>query len=237
MHPLSEDCQHFWTPLSRAFPALETPLNLEKCSMYPPKFGIISQESKEKREKTKKHPLFKEISGGKVKYTPFFTILGPDFVARKVPLYRTCGHSDPGVRGPGFDHEWRTITKTMSDRISIITIYLQLLLLWFQCSFYEKTVQKQRLGLWLCWHCSQNVYNYFQSKDFTRKIRRFVPICSSQLHAVHRSTRLCVWLVSVESSERFFFSGTRSISNFGKIFGGYFFLSFRGSFFLGLIFH
>ena len=38
------------------------------------------------REKKKKHPLFKEISGWKVKYTPFFfTILGPDFVARKVP--------------------------------------------------------------------------------------------------------------------------------------------------------
>ena len=143
MHPLSEDCQHFWTPLSRAFPALETPLNLEKCSMYPPKFGIISQESKEKREKTKKHPLFKEISGGKVKYTPFFTILGPDFVARKVPLYRTCGHSDPGVRGPGFDHEWRTITKTMPGRILISTIYLQLLLLWFQCSFYEKSTKAE----------------------------------------------------------------------------------------------
>ena len=37
---------------------------------------------------------------------PFFTILGPDFVARKVPLYRrfwehACGPSDPGVGGPG----------------------------------------------------------------------------------------------------------------------------------------
>ena len=35
---------------------------------------------------------------------PFFTILGPDFVARKVPLYRrfwehACGPSDPGVGG------------------------------------------------------------------------------------------------------------------------------------------
>ena len=91
---------------SRAFPALETPLNQEKCSMYPPKFGIISQEYKEMREKKKKHPLFKEISGWKVKYTPFFTILGPDFVARKVPLYRTFwhqawGHSDPWVGGGG----------------------------------------------------------------------------------------------------------------------------------------
>ena len=37
---------------------------------------------------------------------PFFTILGPDFVARKVPLYRrfwehACGPSDPGVGGGG----------------------------------------------------------------------------------------------------------------------------------------
>ena len=105
-HPLSEDCEHFRTPLSRAFPALETPLNQEKCSMYPPKFGIISQESKEMREKKKKHPLFIKISGWKVKYTPFFTILGPDFVARKVPLYRTfwqhaCGHFETWVGGGG----------------------------------------------------------------------------------------------------------------------------------------
>ena len=103
--------------ISRAFPALETPLNQEKCSMYPPKFGIISQESKEMREKKKKHPLFKEISGWKVKYTPFFTILGPDFVARKVPLYRTfwqhaCGHSDLWVGwGGGGGGGGRGVTK------------------------------------------------------------------------------------------------------------------------------
>ena len=42
----------------------------------------------------------------KSQYTPLFTILGPDFVARKVPLYRrfrehACGPSDPrsGVAG------------------------------------------------------------------------------------------------------------------------------------------
>ena len=33
--PLSPDWQNFWTPLSRAFPALETPLNPKHCSMYP----------------------------------------------------------------------------------------------------------------------------------------------------------------------------------------------------------
>ena len=56
-------------PLSRAFPALETPLNTEKCSMYPPKFGIISQESKEMKEK-KKNTLFLKKSPGS--NTPHF---------------------------------------------------------------------------------------------------------------------------------------------------------------------
>ena len=42
----------------------------------------------------------------KSQISPFFTILGPDFVARKVPLYRrfwehACGPSDPGVGGGG----------------------------------------------------------------------------------------------------------------------------------------
>ena len=53
----------FEPPFRGIFPALETPLNQEKCSMYPPKFGIVSQESKEMREKKKKKTLFKEISG------------------------------------------------------------------------------------------------------------------------------------------------------------------------------
>ena len=53
------------------FPALETPLHHEKCSMYPPKCGMISQESKEMREKKKKHPLFKESPGEKLIH-PFF---------------------------------------------------------------------------------------------------------------------------------------------------------------------
>ena len=91
---------------SRAFPALETPLNQEKCSMYPPKFGIISQDSKEMREKKKKTPFLKKPPGEKSNTPLFFTILGPDFVARKAPLYWTfwqhaCGHSDPWVGGGG----------------------------------------------------------------------------------------------------------------------------------------
>ena len=51
------------------------------------------------REKKKKHPLLKKSPGEKSNTPLFFTILGPDFVARKVPLYRTfwqhaCGHFD-----------------------------------------------------------------------------------------------------------------------------------------------
>ena len=54
-----------------------------------------------------KHPLFKEISGWKSNTPPFFTFLGPDFVARKVPLYRTfwqhaCGHFETWVGGREF---------------------------------------------------------------------------------------------------------------------------------------
>ena len=46
----------------------------------------ISQESKE-REKKKKHPLFKEISGWKVKYPPFFLQFSGRILSReKVPL-------------------------------------------------------------------------------------------------------------------------------------------------------
>ena len=93
--------------LFAGFSGLGDPPKSGKMLNVPPKFEIISQESKEMREKKEKHPLFKEISGWKVKYTPFFfTILGPDFVARKVPLYRTfwqhaCGHSDLWVGGGG----------------------------------------------------------------------------------------------------------------------------------------
>ena len=90
---------------SQAFPALETPLNPEHCSIsfYNP-FLIFSGVQRERERKTT--PFLKEISGWKVKYPPFFTILGPDFVARKVPLYRrfwehACGPSDPGVGGGG----------------------------------------------------------------------------------------------------------------------------------------
>ena len=40
--------------------------------MYPPKFGIVSQESKEMREKEKKHPPFLKKSPGKKSNTPLF---------------------------------------------------------------------------------------------------------------------------------------------------------------------
>ena len=112
--PLSPDWQNFWTPLSWAFSCLGDPpksktlLNVPLIFLfYNPLFKFLWHP---KRERKKNHPLFKEISGWKVKYLPFlfflFTILGPDFVAQKVPLYRrfwehACGPSDPGVGGGG----------------------------------------------------------------------------------------------------------------------------------------
>ena len=82
---------------------------------YNPLFKFLRRP---KRERKKNHPFLKEISGWNVKYPPFFfTILGPDFVARKIPLYRrfwehACGPSDPGVGGGGGGRELRLIRKT-----------------------------------------------------------------------------------------------------------------------------
>ena len=63
--PLSPDWQNFWTPLSGAFPALETPLNPKHCSMYPlyfflflfynPLFKFLRRP---RRERKKNHLLF-----------------------------------------------------------------------------------------------------------------------------------------------------------------------------------
>ena len=52
-HQLSEDSQNFWTPLMRAFPAFETPLNPEHCSMNP-----LSQ----KKQTNPPPPLYSDIS-------------------------------------------------------------------------------------------------------------------------------------------------------------------------------
>ena len=57
-------------------------------------------------ERERKKKLFKRNLRVKSQIPPFFIILGPDFVARKVPLYRrvwehACGPSDPGVGGAG----------------------------------------------------------------------------------------------------------------------------------------
>ena len=53
---------------SRAFPALETPLNQEKYSMYPLKFGISPKRWEKKRKNT---PFFKK-SRVKSQIYPFF---------------------------------------------------------------------------------------------------------------------------------------------------------------------
>ena len=82
-----------FTGFLRAFPALETPLNHEKCSMYPLKFRIISQESKEMREKKKKHPLFKEISGWKVNTPLFLQFSGRTLSHEKYPFTGHFGNT------------------------------------------------------------------------------------------------------------------------------------------------
>ena len=85
-------------------PKSKTLLNVPPIFYFITPFLNFSGVQRERERKTT--PFLKEISGWKVKYPPFFTILGPDFVARKVPLYRrfwehACGPSDPGVGGGG----------------------------------------------------------------------------------------------------------------------------------------
>ena len=103
-------------PLSRAFrrlflpwipPKSKTLFNVPPYILfYNPLFKFLRHP---KRERKKTHPLFKRNLRVKSQIPPFFfTILGPDFFARKVPLYwrfweHACGPSDPGVGGGGRD--------------------------------------------------------------------------------------------------------------------------------------
>ena len=88
-------------------PKSRTLLNVPPIFYFITPFLNFSGVQREiERERKKNHPFLKEIYGWKVKYPPFFAILGPDFVARKVPLYRrfwehACGPSDPGMGGGG----------------------------------------------------------------------------------------------------------------------------------------
>ena len=99
---------------SRAFPALETPLNTVKWSMYPPKFWIISQQSKEMREKKKNTPFFKKSPGEKSN-TPLLLQFSGRTLSHE--MYPFTGHfgnthaviSKPewGGGGPGYSvHIW-----------------------------------------------------------------------------------------------------------------------------------
>ena len=123
-HPPISGLTTFLNPpfagFSQAFPALETPppyiQNTAQCTPYNFFFFItpylnFSGVQRERERKTT--PFLIKKSPGEKSNTPpffffffFFTILGPDFVARKVPLYRrfwehACGPSDPGVGGGG----------------------------------------------------------------------------------------------------------------------------------------
>ena len=68
-----------------------------KMLNVPPKFGIISQETKEMREKKKKHPFFKEMSGWKVNTPLFLHISGRTLSHEKYPFTGHFGNTH-GVR-------------------------------------------------------------------------------------------------------------------------------------------
>ena len=87
-------------------PKSKTLLNLPPIFYFITPFLNFSGVQRERERKTT--PFLKKSPGEKSNTPPFFffTILGPDFVARKVPLYRrfwehACGPSDPGVGGRG----------------------------------------------------------------------------------------------------------------------------------------
>ena len=106
--------------------------------MYPPIFYFItpflnfSGVQRERERERVKPPPFKRNLRVKSQIPPFFTILGPDFVARKVPLYRrfwehACGPSDPGVGGGGGGGRGCDQANKQNAIIKKIYIYLQFL--------------------------------------------------------------------------------------------------------------
>ena len=76
---------------------------------YNPPFKFLRRPKRVREREKENHPFLKKNLRVKSQIPPFFfTILGPDFVARKVPLYRrfwehACGPSDPRVGGRGRD--------------------------------------------------------------------------------------------------------------------------------------
>ena len=98
--PLSPDWQNFWTPFHGLFagfsclgdpPKSKTLLNVPPIFiLYNPLFKFLRSRRASRERERKKHPFFKRNLRVKSQIPPFFffTILGPDFVARKVPLYR-----------------------------------------------------------------------------------------------------------------------------------------------------
>ena len=117
-HPPISGLTTFLNPpfagFSQAFPALETPLNPKHCSMYPPIFYFITPflnfsgvQSKEREKKN--HPLFKEISGWKVKYPPFLQFSSRTLSHEKYPFTGDFGNTHavpptPEWGGGGFAH-------------------------------------------------------------------------------------------------------------------------------------
>ena len=137
-HPPISGLTKFLNPPFAGFSCLGDPPKSRTLLIYPPIFHFItpflnfSGVQRERERQTT--PFLKEISGWKVKYPFFFffffTILGPDFVARKVPLYRrfwehACGPSDPGVGGGGGPGWQQTDRQTYSQHT--IIHYLELI--------------------------------------------------------------------------------------------------------------
>ena len=87
---------------SWAFPAMETPLNHENAQCTPPKFGIISQEYKEMREKRKNTPFLKKSPGEKLNTPLFLQFSGRTLSHEKYPFTGHFGNTHGVIPAP----EW-----------------------------------------------------------------------------------------------------------------------------------
>ena len=93
---------NFWSGLFTGFSCLKDPPKSRTLLNVPPLFYFITPflnfsgvQREIERERKKNHPFFKEISGWKVKYPPFFTILG----GSRAGLCRTKSTPLPEILG------------------------------------------------------------------------------------------------------------------------------------------
>ena len=103
-----------WRP-----PKSKTLLNIPPIFYFITPFVNFSGVQRERERKTT--PFFKRNLRVKSQIPPFVTILGPDFVARKVPIYRifwehACGPSDPEW-GVGREHDYLDPVQTTRNGV------------------------------------------------------------------------------------------------------------------------